>query len=198
MIAAALAAGWATMVDFSKSKVGRRVLVGAAGAAALSAGVLYARAHWIDLGVTRERAAQVERLKAARPAIDRVEKGGAEITAATEQHTQAEAERIRVVYRDLIKEVPTYVTPEADRRCDLPVGFVRLHDQAAAGLPEVSAPSSDVRDAPSGIPLSAASGVIVGNYGAAYRWRERAVACETWAASQADLWDRNIRTVSPP
>lgn len=186
------------MVDFSKSKVGRRALAGAAGLALLSGAVFYARAHWIDLGVSRERAAEAARLKAAKPAIDRVEKGGAEITAATEQHTQAEAERIRVVYRDLIKEVPAYVTPEADRRCDLPVGFVRLHDQAVAGLPEVPAPAGDVRDAPSGIALSAASGVIVGNYGVAHQWRERAVACETWAASQADLWNKNIRTATPP
>lgn len=192
---------WLAIKTFLATPLGRwcaGVLGGVALLAAIAGGVAWLRIHWINEGVAQEKLAEAQRLTAAKPAIERVEKGGADITAKTEQHTQVATERIRIVYRDLIKEVPTYVTPEADRRCDLPLGFVGLHDQAAAGLPQVSAPAVDLRDAPSGIPLSAAAGVIVGNYGVAYQWRERAVACETWAASQADLWTTNIRTVTPP
>lgn len=162
-------------------------------------GIALLRAHWIGQGVAKERAAEAARLLAAKPAIAKVTAGGVAITTKTEERTRAETERIKIVYRDLIREVPTYVTPEADRRCDLPVGFVRMHDQAAAGGSAVSAPAGDVRDASSGIPLSAATGTIVGNYGVAYQWRKRAVACETWAVEQADIWKKNIRTapVSP-
>lgn len=189
-MSALLTALWA----FLKSPAGRRLF--AVVGLILIAALIYQGG--VSAGVDRERAAQATRLAAAKPAIERVQAGGAAITAATQAETQAATEHIKVVYRDLIKEVPAYVTPEADRRCDLPVGFVRLHDQAAAGLPAVSAPAGDVRDAPSGIPLSAASATIVDNYGVAYQWRERAIACETWAVQQADLWTKNIRTAPPP
>lgn len=182
------------LIHFAKTPAGRILLLIVIGAGLFAGGEFHGHAR----GVADEKAAEAKRLKAAQPAIAKVNAGGVAITRKTEEQTTAAVERIKVVYRDLIKEVPTYVTPEADRRCDLPVGFVRLHDQAAAGLPQVSAPAGDVRDAPSGVPLSAASGVIVGNYGVAYQWRERAVACETWAASQADLWNTNIRTVTTP
>jgi len=46
----------------------------------------------------------------------------------------ASAERqveIHTVTREIIKEVPRYVTVKGDAGCTVPVGFVRLHDAAA-------------------------------------------------------------------
>jgi hypothetical protein len=45
-------------------------------------------------------------------------------------------ERIRIVREageTIVKEVPVYVTPEADAACTVNRGFVRLHNAAAAG-----------------------------------------------------------------
>ncbi|MFN4063429.1 MAG: hypothetical protein ACK4JA_04480, partial [Parazoarcus communis] len=67
------------------------------------------------------------------------------LTVAKVRQRQAEAtvqvvteyvDRVRIVREkgaEIIKEVPVYVTVEADAACVLPSGFVRLHDAAAAG-----------------------------------------------------------------
>ncbi|HFZ2546513.1 TPA: hypothetical protein ACIJ26_005435 [Pseudomonas aeruginosa] len=70
---------------------------------------------------------------------------------------------IEKVGRTIIKEVPVYVSAEADRACTVPAGFVRLHDAAAAGLPPSgSAGAADAR--PAGIALSAVAETVAGNY----------------------------------
>ncbi|MBN4688707.1 hypothetical protein, partial [Escherichia coli] len=65
-------------------------------------------------------------------------------------------DRVRVVRErgaTITKEIPVYVTARADARCDVPAGFVRVHDAAAANLP-LGEPAGDP-DAPApGITLS--------------------------------------------
>lgn len=80
-------------------------------------------------------------------------------TAAAEAQVQ-----IRTVTRTLIQEVPVYVTPDADARCVVPAGFVRVHDAAAAGRP-VPDPAGLADDAPSGLELSAVAATVAENYG---------------------------------
>lgn len=195
MIAAAvgvIAEGGAVLIAFAKSTLGRRVLI----ALAVLAAVLLARTHWIEVGVDRERAADAARLNEAKPAIAKVEAGGKAITAATDSQVAARTAEIRTVTRILKEEVPVYVTIEADRRCDVSAGFVSLHDQAAAGVPQVPRPAGVVLDSSSGVPLSAVADTVVDNYGTAFEWREAALACRAWAREQADLWHKTIRT--PP
>jgi len=63
----------------------------------------------------------------------------------------------------IIKEVTRYVPVQADVACVVPVGFVRLHDAAAAGtVPNPGAGDADA--APSGVALSAITGTVAGNY----------------------------------
>lgn len=75
-------------------------------------------------------------------------------------------DRVQVIEKQgstIIKEVPVYVSAAADRACVVPVGFVRLHDAAAGGLPAPgSAGPADA--APSGVALSAVTGTVAGNY----------------------------------
>lgn len=194
MIAGAFAAGLAAMADFARSKNGRRILGGVAAVAVAVGGVLWARAHWISVGVAREKTAEATRLRNARPAIARVEAGGRSITAATDQRAAQRQTEIRTVTKILKEEVPVYVTVEADRRCDVSAGFVSLHNQAAAGVPQVPRPAGLVLDTPSGVALSAVADTVVDNYGTAQQYREAALACRAWAREQADLWSKNIRT----
>jgi hypothetical protein len=79
----------------------------------------------------------------------------------------------------LIQKVPVYVTAQADAACTLSRGFVRLHDAAAtsATLPDRRG-AADAQ--PSGVALSAASGVIVGNYTTCHATTEQLTALQSW------------------
>ncbi|MBD9478515.1 hypothetical protein [Pseudoxanthomonas sp. PXM02] len=75
-------------------------------------------------------------------------------------------DRVETVYvagKTITKEIPVYVTPEADAACTVPLGFVRIHDAAAANTPPEPAPGDP--DAPAaGIALSAVAETVADNY----------------------------------
>lgn len=103
-------------------------------------------------------------------------------TAAAE----AQAE-IRTVTRTLIREVPVYVTPDADARCVVPAGFVRVHDAAAAGRP-VPEPAGVADDAPSGLELSAVAAAVAENYGDVCQANARQLSdLQAWVREQHRL-----------
>lgn len=64
------------------------------------------------------------------------------------------------------KEVKIYVTPEADSRCIVPRGFIRLHNTAASGASEVSPTDNGEQsnDSPTKLALSAVGEVVAENY----------------------------------
>lgn len=70
---------------------------------------------------------------------------------------------IEVKGETIVREIPRYVTPQADAACTIPVGFVRLHDAAAAGAVLDSNPGS-TDAASSGLTLSAVAATVAGNY----------------------------------
>ena len=94
-------------------------------------------------------------------------------------------DRLQVVAgrtQTIIREVPVYVTPEADARCVIPVGFVRLHDSAAEGRP---VEPTGTPDAPAeGVSLSTVTETVVGNYGAAHENAEQLRALQDWIRAQ--------------
>jgi hypothetical protein len=54
-------------------------------------------------------------------------------------------DRERIVYKQadtIIKQVPVYITPEADDQCPVPDGFIRVHDAAARGVSLDAAPGT--------------------------------------------------------
>lgn len=70
---------------------------------------------------------------------------------------------IREVGRTIEREVPVYVTQQADAACVIPRGFVQLHDAAATGVPTAGSPVDP--DAPAaGLALSAVAETVAGNY----------------------------------
>ncbi|WP_334070414.1 hypothetical protein [Burkholderia cepacia] len=88
-------------------------------------------------------------------------------------------DRVQVVREKgdtIIKEVPVYVDREADRACVVPVGFVRVHDGAAANVPVGDPGSADA--APSGIALSAVAATVTGNYTTCYENAEQLIALQ--------------------
>jgi hypothetical protein len=85
------------------------------------------------------------------------------ITGRADQAQQEEAAKIRVVYRALREKVPEYVSPEADRRCDVPVGYVRMYNAAVAGVPAAPDDPAQPNDAPSGVALSTVAATDIDN-----------------------------------
>lgn len=98
--------------------------------------------------------------------------------------------RTRIVYQTITERIPVYVTPEIDSDYPVPVGFVRLHDAAAAGsaatLPDGA---GEPADAPSGVALSAVAATVIGNYASCTDDRSRLAGWIEWYGQQRAAWD---------
>ena len=113
-----------------------------------------------------------DRYRAAHHRADEAERTAAELARRLENTRTAtvtvteyvdRVQTIRVKGDTLIKEIPRYVSVPADAACPIPVGFVRLHDAAAAGtLPDPDPGDADA--AASGLALSAVAATVAGNY----------------------------------
>lgn len=139
-------------------------------AAGFAAGAKVTGDHW------RAKVAASER-KTARI---QQKQGEATVKVVTEY-----VDRIKVVHEKgdtIIKEVHTYVTPEADAHCIVPRGFVRLHDAAAAN--QIPGPAGTSDAAPSGIALSTTAGTIAINYERCAGNAEQLRGLQEWVRAQ--------------
>lgn len=177
MIALALKA-W----SLAKSPCGRRVLLLIAAVLAVwsygeiryAAGVKHERAIW-----------QVAQAKAEAKAR-KVEKKSDAITAKAEVKHVAAVEKIRTVTQTLIKEVP-YAVPSDPARASLSVGFVRLHDAAATGVPGLSDPAGRADAEASGVADADLARTVLANYETCRVNAETVTAWQSWWADQAEL-----------
>jgi len=78
---------------------------------------------------------------------------------------------VRQVIHTIQRETPRYVTPRTDAAFPLPVGFVRLHDAAAAA--DLPGPPGPADAQASGVTTSDAAIVIAGNYGTCHTIRDQ-------------------------
>lgn len=153
--------------------------------------VLGLRHHWVGVGVKQERAAEAKRLEKAKVKVAKREVKADAITSKVATERVKEQARIEYRTKILVKEIPTYVSPAADSRCILPVGWVRLHDAAASGsAPSLSQGPGGPLDAPSGVQPSEAITSVIGNYGVAYSWRAEAMAWREWYVAQKAEWEK--------
>lgn len=173
------------LLSFITGPVGRWIGVALA-VLALLAGVHH---HGVTQGRDREKASQAARMERARKDVARREAKAVQIT----DQSRANLDRERVVIQTrtvtLIKEVPRYVSPAADDRCIVPVGFVRIHD-AAASASELPAASGGPLDAPSGVSLSDVLATDIENLGVGYSYRAEVIAWRSWYQQQREAWDK--------
>lgn len=152
----------------------------------------------IGFGV-RDYAASRSALKAARTEISRtndvvrVEQKSDRATQAVAEDVATKTQAIQVRTVEIIKEVPVYVTVEADRRCDLTDGFVRLHDAAATGNSPVPYSAGQSPDASGGVEASAVAATVAENYGQCLAWKAQVEGWQSWYASQRSLWPADGR-----
>lgn len=124
---------------------------------------------------------------AASKAADRAMALEAELqeARASERVVIRYVDRVQVVREranTITKEVPAHVTAEADARCPVPAGFVRVHDAAARNLPAGEPPGDP--DAPAaGVTLSGVAVTVGRNYGTCHEIREQLIALQAYVAS---------------
>lgn len=90
----------------------------------------------------------------------------------------AQSEKVRIVTKEIIKEIPKAVTNETDKLYPLSNGFVRMHDSAASGV-FISEDSTGVDANPSKIKESRAAEVITENYESCNITREKLIALQS-------------------
>ena len=123
-------------------------------------------------------AAQEEAAGAARPII--VKQGEITHDVVTKYVTVAAETKAKIVYR--IKEVPIHVTEKADAACVVPLGFVRVFNDAAHG--PVPGPAAGTDDAASGVALSEVAKTSVQNAGEYDLISEQLKALQEWVRKQ--------------
>jgi len=145
----------------------------------LGAGLL--GALWLYHVVTMQRIAHADARAETAIAAQRALAGQLEAAKASERIVTRYVDRVQIVRERsavLTKEIPIYVTAQADAACTVPVGFVRVHDAAASNDLPGSAGTSDAQ--PSGLALSAIAGTVVDNYATCHAAIEQLNALQSW------------------
>lgn len=118
-------------------------------------------------------------LATAERTIETMDQKAATTTQIGEQSAAAAAQ-IQTVTRTIIKEVPRYVSRQADAGCRVPDGFVGVHDSAASGVPPVPPAAGQPYDAASGVDLSAVAVTVADNYGTCNAVRQQLLDLQRW------------------
>lgn len=115
-----------------------------------------------------------------------VERQMTEASGKAEAALQTARANVQVITKTITKQVPVYVSAQDDARCAIPVGFVRLHDAAAAGraLPDVPGPAGGADGGASGVALSAVASTVAANYGTYAEVVAQLKAFQQWARDQ--------------
>jgi hypothetical protein len=80
------------------------------------------------------------------------------ITEKAGEESAAHQQKIQVITRTIVREVPNHVTAQDDAACTVPLGALRLLDAAARGLPPVPGPAGRSDGAAPGMADHAGSG----------------------------------------
>lgn len=115
-----------------------------------------------------------------------VAKKRAEVTTQVVTRYVDRVQIVRGAVEEITKEVPVYVTKQADSGCIINTGFVRVHDAAAQGIP-ISGTAGAADAAPSGVALSAVAATTTGNYGTCHLIREQVVGLQDWIRRQRSI-----------
>lgn len=148
----------------------------------IAAGIFVTGGLWTQ----KEYLAEVEKFKQE---VARIEKESKE---ATEKVITKYKEKIVVVKEKgdvIIQKVPEYITKESDAKCDVPTGFVVLHDSASKN--EIPDTSSSTNAESSGVALSSVATTVVGNYTTCHEVREQLKSLQEWVKNQELIYNKN-------
>lgn len=156
----------------------RQILLGAA--------LLAAVAGYLWLSHTRLESAQARAATAETTATNL--RGQLAAAKTTERIVTRYVDRVQVIHErgaTITREVPVYVTPQADAACTVPVGFARVHNAAAAGV-EMPRAAGAADAAGSGIALSAVAGTVVDNYTTCHATAAALTSLQEWVRANSE------------
>ena len=87
---------------------------------------------------------------------------------------------------DIIKQVPVYITKDADTKCDVPTGFVVLHDSASRN--EVPDATRKVDATTSSVKISGVAETVVDNYTTYHQVAEQLRSLQEWVREQQKIY----------
>ena len=90
-------------------------------------------------------------------------------------------DRVRTIYQQgeqIVRTISIHITPDADRRYPVPVGFVRVHRTATTGTAAASA--GDLDGEASDIALSAVAEVDAQNYTECRKWQAQVIGWQEY------------------
>lgn len=107
-----------------------------------------------------------------------VEKQSA-ISQQVAQATTQQKERVRYVYREVVKQIPVYLGESSDSKCHLTLGWVRLYNSAVMSTLPGAPTESDAT--PSTVTATQVLSNAAGNYRTCNEVRRELIGLQTWA-----------------
>ena len=137
-------------------------------------------------GITNEEKWQLEVIK-QRAEIAILQEQSAQVTTKIVTEYLEKKIYIKEKGREIIKQVPVYITEKADSNCIITDGFVRLHNSAAKN--EVPDTTTGIDGSASGVNLSAVGETVTINYNNYHQLSERLKALQDWVSSQEKIYN---------
>jgi hypothetical protein len=89
---------------------------------------------------------------------------------------------------EIIKQVPVYITKDADAKCDVPTGFVVLHDSASRN--EVPDTTRSIDAGTSEVKLSDVATTVTENYTTYHKVAEQLKSLQEWIKLQQSIYNK--------
>jgi len=128
--------------------------------------------------------------KVAEVKLEMAKKDTASAEASTKVVTKyiTKVEVVKEKGEALIKEIPKYISKDADAKCDVPNGFVVLHDSASRN--EVPDSTRSVDAGTSEVKLSDVATTVTENYTTYHKVAEQLKSLQEWIKLQQSIYNK--------
>jgi hypothetical protein len=116
------------------------------------------------------------------------ETASAEVTTKVITKYVTKIEVVKEKGNEIIKQVPVYITKDADAKCDVPTGFVVLHDSASRN--EVPDPTRSIDAGTSEVKLSGVATTVTENYTTYHKVAEQLKSLQEWIKLQQSIYNK--------
>jgi len=116
------------------------------------------------------------------------ETASAEVTTKVITKYVTKIEVVKEKGNEIIKQVPVYITKDADAKCDVPNGFVVLHDSASRN--EVPDTTRKVDAGTSTVKISGVATTVTENYTTYHQVAEQLKSLQEWIKLQQSIYNK--------
>jgi hypothetical protein len=116
------------------------------------------------------------------------ETASAEVTTKVITKYVTKIEVVKEKGNVIIKEIPKYITKDADAKCDVPTGFVVLHDSASRN--EVPDSTRSIDAGTSEVKLSDVATTVTENYTTYHKVAEQLKSLQEWIKLQQSIYNK--------